>query len=93
MNTREFISIFTSPPVALWFLNVIWFAVLAAPISWLWNVSVAPLLTLPTLSYGRALGLLLLWLCVWLAHVGMKWSIRSEAQQPERPSRGGRTHD
>ncbi len=93
MNIREFISIFTSPPVALWFLNVAWLAVLAAPVSWLWDMSVAPLLSLPTLSYGRALGLLLLWLCLWLAHAGMKWSIRSEMQQPDRPSRGRRTDD
>lgn len=71
MNTREFVSIFTSAAVVVWLLNILWIAVLAAPVSWLWNLSVTPLFNLPSLSYGRALGLLR------LTHVGLKLSAKS----------------
>ena len=90
MTARELASIFTNGPVIFWLLNFLWLAVLAAPLSWLWNMSVAPLFSVPALSYGRALGLLLLWYVLWLAYAGMKWSTASPT---ERSSMHGGNRD
>lgn len=78
MPIREFISIFTTAAVAIWVLNVLWLAVLAAPITWLWNRTVVPLGFLPAVGYWRVFGMLLLWFLLRLAHTGVKVSARSQ---------------
>lgn len=77
MTIREFISIFTAAAVVTWIANILWLAVLAAPISWLWNVAVVPLGPFPPISYGRAYGLLLLWFLLQQAHIGVKLSAKT----------------
>ena len=55
-------------------LNVAWLAVLALPFSWLWNLTLVPLASVPAICYGRAVGILLLWLILQLAGEGVKLS-------------------
>jgi hypothetical protein len=74
MRLRQFLSIFTAAAVATWIFNILWLAVLAAPVSWLWNHAVAPLGGLPDIGYGRTFGLLLFWFLLCLAHAGVTLS-------------------
>lgn len=77
MNLREFASIFTIAAVAVWVLNILWLAVLAAPVAWLWDWAVAPFGVLPALSYSRVFALLVLWFLLRLAHAGVKLSAKA----------------
>jgi len=81
MTIRQFVSLFTATAVATWILNILLIAVLAAPVSWLWNWAVVPLGSLPALTYSRAFGLLVLWFLLRLAHVGVKVSAKSQASK------------
>lgn len=81
MSIREFISIFTTSAVAIWVLNVLWLAILAAPITWTCNRTVVPLGLLPAVGYWRVLGMLLLWFLLRLAHIGVKVSAKSKASE------------
>jgi len=76
MTIREFASIFTTAAVVAWFLNVAWLAVLAAPVSLLWNWAAVPLIGLPSIGYCRAFGLLLLWFLLRLCHLGVTVSAK-----------------
>ena len=78
MTIRNFISIFTLAAVVAWALNIAWLAVLAAPVSLLWNWAVVPLGGLPGIGYWRAFGLLLLWFLLRLCLVGVKVSGKSD---------------
>jgi hypothetical protein len=76
-DATEFVSIFTTTAIATWTLNVLWLAVLAAPVSLLWNSAVVPLGALPSIGYGRAFGLLLLWFVLRQGHVGVQLSTKA----------------
>jgi hypothetical protein len=78
MTIRELISIFTTAAVVAWALNIVWLAVLAAPVSVLWNWAVVPLGGLPGIGYWRAFGLLLLWFLLRMCHVGVNVSAKSD---------------
>ena len=78
MTTRNFVSIFTAAAVVTWLLNVVWLAVLAAPVSLLWNWAAVPLGGLPSIGYWRAFGLLLLWFLLRLCHIGVKVTGKSD---------------
>ena len=81
MTIREFISIFTTAAVAIWVINVLWLAVLAAPISWLCNRTIVPLGLLPAVGYWRVFGMLCLWFLLRLAHIGVTVSAKSKASK------------
>ena len=64
-------SIFTAFVVAAWALNIVWFAILALPISWLWNWAVVPLVNAPKVGYFQALGILVLWFLLRISQIGI----------------------
>lgn len=50
MGVADLASILTAGAVTVWILNILWLAVLAAPISWLWNWAAVPLGALPAIG-------------------------------------------
>lgn len=76
MTARTIITLFSTGAIAALLINVVWTAIVAAPISWLWSRVVAPLTKLPAISYGQALGMLLLWLLLRLTMVGIQLSAK-----------------
>jgi hypothetical protein len=69
-------AIFGAMALTSWLLTLVEIAVLAAPFAWLWNYAIVPMSRLPSISYGRALGMLLLWYIVRLAGAGVSLSTK-----------------
>lgn len=86
MIIRKFASIFTTAALVIWALNIAWLAVLAAPISWLWNHAAMPLGGLPQIGYLRALGLLILWFLLCNCHLGVKISAKQAQRSHDDPT-------
>jgi hypothetical protein len=75
MTIRNLTTILTTAALATWILDVIFLLILAAPLSWLWNHAVAPILgSMPTIGYTRTVGLLLFWSLLKRAHTGLHLS-------------------
>lgn len=55
-----------------WVLNLALIAAWALPFTWLWNIAVVPLHVLPSITYGRGFGLLVLWSILQVAGGGVK---------------------
>jgi hypothetical protein len=66
-------------------LNLLFIAGLALPASWLWNVALVPIASVPCIGFARAFGLLLLVHLITLAIKGVELSLKLR-DEPHLPT-------